>query len=201
VRKSELVRKLSALPEFPAPKPRWEQVATPVEAAAELLLEADGRGDLAGRTVADLGSGTGRLALGAAWLGAEQVVGWEVDPEAVELARRSVADWPVRFEVREMVAPGPPGETVVMNPPFGAQRAGADRPFWEAAFADGRSAVYAFALADSRKFIEGRAVARGVRIEDRRPIPWSLPATFAHHRRRKVELEVDRWVLRPGSSP
>ena len=104
----------------------------------------------------------------------------------VEWVRADVQDW-------SRVA-----DCVVMNPPFGAQRRHADRPFWERALALARRAVYAFALADSRSFIAGQAVARGARIEETRPVAWRLPRTFAHHRARSVALPVDLWVLAPG---
>ncbi len=197
MKRSELVRRLAALPGFPEPDAAREQVATPAEEAADLLLDALARDDLEGRHLADLGSGVGTLAIGAAWLGAASVVGWEVDASAVAIARQAApGDGPVTFEVRPVEPPGPAVDTVVMNPPFGAQRAHADRPFWEAALTGARRAVYAFALPDSRTFIERRAVAHAARIEDRRTIDWRLPATFRHHRRPAVRLSVDRWVLR-----
>jgi putative methylase len=200
VRRAELVRRLDAVPPFANPRPELEQVATPAEAAAELLESALVRGDLEGKAVADLGSGTGRLAIGAGLLGASSVIGWESDEAAVAVAERAAAEvaLTVRFEVREVRPPGPKVDTVVMNPPFGAQRARADRPFWEAALEGGAEAIYAFALADSRSFIERRVVGGLVQLEERRPIPWSLPATFAHHRRRTVPLAVDLWILRTG---
>jgi putative methylase len=203
MRRSELVRALARVPEFEHPDPRREQVATPPERAAELLFEALARGDLEGRTVVDLGSGTGRLAIGAARLGAARVVAVEVDPNAVEIARTAATALhaEVTWETREVGAAIPEADTVVMNPPFGAQTRGADRPFWEAALSRPR-AVYAFALADSRTFIARLTVARGARVEAQRPVPWTLGATFRHHRRRSVELPVDLWVIRTqGPSP
>jgi putative methylase len=84
-----------------------------------------------------------------------------------------------------------------MNPPFGAQRRHADQPFWEAAFRLARRRIYAFALEESRTFIARRTVDSGGRIEETRPVHWELPATFAHHTKRRVKLGVDLWVLRP----
>jgi putative methylase len=179
-----------------------EQVVTPPEAAAELLYEALARGDLQDRTVLDLGSGTGRLALGAALLGARSVVGVERDPAAVRIARVNAEQlgatcrW-VECPVEEW---DEPAETVVMNPPFGAQRKHADAPFWDRAFALAEGAIYAFSLAESRTFIARRAVARAARIETTRPIRWELPATFPHHRKPRVSLSVDLWVLRPENA-
>ncbi|HUI38212.1 MAG TPA: methyltransferase [Thermoplasmata archaeon] len=196
--RAELVRILERVPPFARPVDRLEQVITPSEAAAELLFEALARGDLEGRPVHDLGSGTGRLAIGAAALGARPVTGWEIDPAAVGAARGAAQALgvEVRFEQSGVGAAPVGGGTIVMNPPFGAQRRGADRPFWRTALAGAGRPVYAFALAESRTFIESRAVERGARIEAVRPVPWELPRTFAHHRRRSVSLSVDLWVLR-----
>ena len=176
---------------------------TPPDAAAELLLEAVARGDLVGRTVLDLGSGTGVLAIGAKLLGARRVVGVEQDRGAIEVARANAVRAAVSCEWIEgsVVRYDQPADTVLMNPPFGAQRAHAEDAFWDRAFALGRRSVYAFFLADSRTFIARRAVARAARIEATRPVRWELPATFPHHRKPRVPLAVDLWVLRMENTP
>jgi len=194
MRRSELVRILDAVPPFPDPDPALEQLVTPAERAADLLLEALARGDLEGRTVADLGTGTGRLAIGAAHLGARSVEAYDVDPRAVAVGRAAAPDG-IDWRVGEIADVRTNAETVVMNPPFGAQRRGADQAFWRVAFARPR-AVYAFALVDSRTFIARLAVARGARVEAQRPVDWTLGPTFRHHRKRAVEVPVDLWVLR-----
>ncbi len=154
-------------------------------------------------SVLDLGSGTGRLAIGAALLDAAPVVGVDIDPTLVELARGAAHALGVSVDFRAADVREPAGmaDYVVMNPPFGAQRPGADRPFWEAAFAHARRAVFAFALSESRTFIARRAVASGARVVASRPVPWELPRTFAHHSRRSVPIEVDLWTIRTGHEP
>ncbi len=109
----------------------------------------------------DLGTGTGRLAIGAALLGAGPVVGVDSDDGVLEIARRAASALGVSIEfVHEEVGRwARRADVVVMNPPFGAQRRHADRPFWDAAFRLAGLAVYAFALSDSRTFIARRAVA------------------------------------------
>ncbi len=198
MRRSQLVRALASIPPFPDPRPEWEQVATPAERAADLLEEAVARDDLVGRSVLDLGSGTGTLAIGAALLGARVVRGVEIDPAATRVARAAAK----RLGVSVTFTSGPllptiePADTVVMNPPFGAQHRHADRPFWEAAEGSAKHAIYAFALAESRNFIAARAVAQQIHVELSRPVRWDLPRTFPHHRKRRVPLSVDLWVLR-----
>jgi len=192
------VRALDRVAGFPDPDAASEQVVTPSDAAADLLYEALARGDLEGRTVLDLGSGTGRLAIGAALLGAREVVGVERDPQASRIAQENADRACVEcIWVEGAVADyDRPAETVLMNPPFGAQRKHADAPFWNRAFALAARAIYAFSLAESRTFIARQALARAARIETTRPVRWELPATFPHHRKPRVSLSVDLWVLR-----
>ena len=203
MRRADFVRQIERVPPPEHPRADREQVVTPAEAVAELLFGALAAGDLEGRSVLDLGTGTGRLAIGAALLGAESVLGIDVDPAVLEVAQRAAADAcaSVEFVPSDVAEWTRRADVVVMNPPFGAQRAHADRPFWEAAFRLADRGVYAFALADSRTFIAKRAVAANVHVLETRPIDWALPRTFPHHTRRRVELPVDLWALRTEPPP
>jgi putative methylase len=203
VRTSDLVLRLSKVPPFPQPDRRLEQVATPAEAAAELLFAADRLHPLEDRSVVDLGCGTGRLAIGAALLGADPVRAVEIDPAAAEVARAAARAAGVRIEieVRDVAGYDRSADVVVTNPPFGAQRRHADRPFWDAAFAVARRSVHGFALADSRTFIARRAVERGAHIIETQPVAWDLARTFPHHTRNRVSLPVDRWVIEARREP
>jgi putative methylase len=202
IRQAVLAQTLSQLASLPEPEARREQVATPAGPACTMLYEALARGDLAGRSVADLGCGTGVLAIGAALLGAGPVVGVDADPRAVEIARANARRAGVACEFLDgaVATWSAAVDTVVMNPPFGAQQRHADRPFWDAAYRAARRRIYAFALEASRTFIADSAVARRARVEAIQPIAWRFPRTFPHHRKRSVELPVDLWVLSPGPS-
>ncbi|HTW39538.1 MAG TPA: 50S ribosomal protein L11 methyltransferase [Thermoplasmata archaeon] len=203
MRRSDLVRQIERVPPPEHPRADREQVVAPAEAAADLLFAALAAGELEDRSVLDLGTGTGRLAIGAALLGARSVVGVDLDPALLEVARRAAtsAGASVEFVASDVEPWHRRAELVVMNPPFGAQRAHADRPFWDAAFRLAERSVYAFALADSRTFIAGRAVAAGVHVLETRPVAWELPRTFPHHTRRRVALPVDLWALRTERTP
>ena len=198
MRRSELVRALARVPTPEQPRAELEQVTTPPEAAADLLFAALRSDGLEGRSVTDLGSGTGRLAIGAALLGADPVVGVEIDAGLVAVARAAARAAGIRVDfvprpVREYATPS---DLVVMNPPFGAQRRHADRPFWQAALSLARRSVHAFSLADSRTFIARCAVAHGAHVLETQPVAWELVRTFPHHARRRVTLAVDRWAIR-----
>jgi len=203
VRRSELLRALERIPPFAHPDAALEQVITPSEAAATLLASADRFDGISGRSVLDLGCGTGRLAIGAALLGASPVLGIDVDEGAIDRARSAAADAgvAVEFEVAEVAATSGRADLVVMNPPFGAQSPHADRPFWDRALALAKRSVYAFSLSESRTFIARRAVERGAQVLAVEPVPWALPRTFPHHARRRVPLDVDLWALRTEPDP
>lgn len=203
MRRAELVRALERIPPPASPRADLEQVVTPAERAADLLETTATEGGLVGRSVIDLGSGTGRLAIGAALLGAGPVLGIETDPECVRAALEAAEKLSVDVEFRcaEVQDFHGASDYVVMNPPFGAQRRGADRPFWDAAFATAEQAIFAFALSESRTFIARRAVARSAHVVATRPVPWELPRTFAHHSRRRVPLAVDLWTIRTHQEP
>jgi len=203
VQREELVRRIQSVPAPSEPSAPLEQVATPAETAVDLLTILDRRFGLSGRSVLDLGCGTGRLAIGAALFGAHPVVGLEVDARLAPVARAAAraAGASVDFRVSDVTEWGRPADIVVMNAPFGAQRRYADRPFWDRAFALARISIGAFASSASRTFIARLALDRGAHVIEVEPVPWNLPRTFPHHRRAKVRLAVDRWVLATESKP
>jgi putative methylase len=203
MRRSELVRRLEAVPPFLRPRPDLEQVVTPAEAAADLLETAVRLAGLEGSSVADLGCGTGRLAIGAALLGAAPVVGVDVDPDPLPLARGTAeaAGVTVEFVEADVRAWERPVDLVLMNPPFGAQRRHADRPFWEAARRIAGRWLFAFSLAESRTFIARWAVARDARIIETHPVAWTLGRTFPHHTHARAPISVDLWAIATSVEP
>jgi putative methylase len=143
VRKLELELLLSQIVPYPSPKPSLEQYTIPADVAATMLyIAAYSYGDIVDKTVLDLGCGTGRLALGAAFLGAKQVVGVDIDKDAVKVAFENS----VRTDLKEKVqwitgdidAVDGNFDTVLQNPPFGVQRRKADRKFLEKALESGK---------------------------------------------------------------
>ena len=71
-------------PDFEIPKPELEQYSTPPDIAFEIIKKVNLAGNLSGK-IADLGCGTGRLAIAASILGAD-VTGYEIDEDAINLS-------------------------------------------------------------------------------------------------------------------
>ncbi|WP_135851176.1 METTL5 family protein [Halorussus salinus] len=87
--KAALERRLSRVEEFADPRLDFEQYPTPADLAAHLVHLASVQGDLAGATVVDLGTGTGMLALGAAFCDPARVLALDRDPAALAQAREN----------------------------------------------------------------------------------------------------------------
>jgi putative methylase len=192
----QLEMSLQRLAGFSKPHAALEQYPTPAPLAARLLYHAFMKGDLKGRTVCDLGSGTGVLAIGAALLGAEDVRGIEIDPDAVQVAEENAAlvNTEVEFIIGDVNDPALPGrigsrDIVIMNPPFGAQKVHADRPFIDCALQTA-PVTYGIFNAGSRQFIQTYTRTRATINE---VIGGKLPIrrTFSFHTKDVQEIEVE----------
>jgi putative methylase len=196
-----LEMRLERIAGFDRPRVDLEQYVTPAEVAARLLFHAFLHGDIEGRRVCDLGCGTGVLACGAALLGASSAAGIDIDPAAVRTAQRNAVALGVSVRVvdgdlRDPAALGSicPCDTVVMNPPFGAQKRHADRPFIDAALSCA-GVVYGIFNEGSRAFLASYIRGRG-EIDEVVACAFPMKRTFAHHTkdRRDIPVEVIRIV-------
>lgn len=183
MKKVRLEQILQSLEPVPAPKANIEQYATPAAVAAEVVFIAAGRGDISARRVLDAGCGNGVLGIAAQLLGAAEVVGIDVDEDAIRTAERNAqqvgADVVWRkgdiAEIREQF------DTVVMNPPFGAQTKHADLPFLDKALSIAE-VVYSFHNAVTQEFLVRRIGAMGGVVTDRAEYEFPIPQTFRFHR-------------------
>jgi putative methylase len=196
-----LERRLAELATFENPDRELEQYPTPADLAAHLLHDADLRGDLSG-TVVDLGTGTGVLALGAALRGPDRVIGIERDPATLALARENQRavdpPTPVAWLRGDATRPAVRTDdaTVVMNPPFGAQRGNrhADRDFLEAA-ADIGAVSYSIHNAGSEKFVEGVADDAGATVTHAFEARLDLDRQFDHHSAETETITVEAFRI------
>ena len=187
---------LQRLAGFSRPQAALEQYQTPAPLAARLLYHALMKGDIEGKRVCDLGCGTGVLAIGAALLGAESVVGIDIDERALAVARRNadLLETDITFLSADLRDGGcreriGACDTVVMNPPFGAQKAHADRPFIDCALAVA-GVTYCIFNAGSIPFVEAYTAHRA-EITEKIGGAFPIRRTFAFHRRDMQEIEVE----------
>ncbi|NMB78406.1 MAG: methyltransferase [Methanomicrobiales archaeon] len=186
---------LQRLSGFTNPRASLEQYQTPAPLAARLLFHALMKGDIEGKRVCDLGCGTGILAIGAALLGAESVAGADIDEAALAVAAKNAAllDTDVEFLAldlrdgcRDRIGTC---DTVIMNPPFGAQKAHADRPFIDCALALA-PVTYSIFNAGSAQFVKAYTQGRA-EITEKVGGAFPIKRTFAFHTRDVQEIEVE----------
>lgn len=143
IRKSILEKFLKQIEANPKPKAILEQYPTSIKTAAKILhLIAYSNLDILGKNILDLGCGTGRFALGAAFLGAQKVVGIDLDNSAIKLARNYAQklklDKNTSWINGDISTISGQFDTVVQNPPFGIQKRYADRKFLKKALEVGK---------------------------------------------------------------
>jgi putative methylase len=201
--RAALERRLSAVEGFAEPRAELEQYATPADLVSHVVHEAAMAGDLDGRTVLDLGTGTGAFALAAALSGAARVVGVELDPAALALARANErrvdppvgVDW-VRGDATRLPACPDGPATVLANPPFGAHRAnrGADRGFLLAA-AEAATVSYTVHNEGSEAFVRALAADEGGAVTRAYRAALTVPGQFGHHTAERRDLPVEVYRI------
>jgi putative methylase len=198
-RKKDLEIILQKLPPHPAPMVKLEQYPTPAIIAADILYNAYLEGDIADKIVLDLGCGTGIFAIGAKLLGADKVMGIDIDGTGLAIGKGysealsldidfiegdiNSLDNSIYSDIRI--------NTVIQNPPFGAQKSsrGADRTFLEKAIALSE-VVYSIHLSKTQKFIELLVDRLGGEITMKKEYIFPINHMFFFHSKENVNYEV-----------
>ncbi len=191
---------LSQLRGFPDPIPSKEQYEISDSVAATMLFTAATQGDIEGKFVYDLGCGPGRLAVGAALLGARHVMGVDIDSKVLNVAEQNAIQVGVQeqieFIAQDIETITAQADTVLMNAPFGVQRVHADQPFLQKALEIGE-VIYSLHKASEggRKFISRFVSNLGGRISFIQELPMVLPATMHFHEKNKHIIQVDFYRI------
>ena len=220
IRKLDLEMLLSQIEPHPSPKPSLEQYTIPADVAATMLyIAAYTHNDIVNKTILDLGCGTGRLALGAAFLGAEKVVGVDIDKIAIKVAYENSVKTELKNRVQWIAADidvvHGKFDTVLQNPPFGVQKRKADRKFLEKALEVGK-VIYSLHKSSHKdktfikklktcgtaivpvspsSFIKKFVGEHGGTIKAVYAMLTTIPHMFNFHTKRKHEFVVDLYII------
>ncbi len=219
IRKLDLELFLSKIAPQPSPKAHLEQYTTSESVASTMLYIAYTNNDVSGKTVLDLGCGTGKLALGACFLGAENVVGIDIDKLAIKTAFENSLKVNLARKVDlingDINAINGGFDTVVQNPPFGVQTREADRAFIVKALELANS-VYSlhshpetdkqlikqlkassngFLQVTPSPFLERFVAQHGGAVKAVYAMLMTIPKMFDFHTKTKHDFIVDLYVI------
>mmetsp|Transcript_8643 Transcript_8643/g.36016 ORF Transcript_8643/g.36016 Transcript_8643/m.36016 type:complete len:222 (+) Transcript_8643:44-709(+) len=182
---------------FRKPKIKLEQYATTAELAASILITMDETyDDIEGKVIADFGCGCGILSIGADLLGADHVIGLDVDTDALEIAQENQEHFEssVDFMLLDVTKALPRRGTVdivVMNPPFGTKtKVGIDALFVQRALSIA-PVVYSLHKTSTRKYFMKNAAAWGAEVDCVAEMRFALPKTYKFHKQKSVDIQVD----------
>ena len=182
MKKRSLEISLEKLAKPTDPKPELEQYTTPADIAADMLWTALSYGDVQGKRIADLGCGGGILGIGAALIGASDVVCYDSDPGMIPLVYSNSEAAKVKVEAicSEVRSIEGHFDTVVQNPPFGAQNPGADRPFLLAAIRIS-DVAYSLHLAETTEFVAKFCKSQKAEVQHIKNYKFKIPFMFEFH--------------------
>ncbi|KAJ8556556.1 hypothetical protein K7X08_035731 [Anisodus acutangulus] len=196
---------LGSLEQFSTPKIELEQYPTGAHIASRMLYTAENSfEDVNSKVVADFGCGCGTLGLAAGLLGAESVIGLDIDTESLEIASANMDELEldmdfIQCDIRNLKRRGQIVETVVMNPPFGTRRKGADMDFLSAAMKVASQAVYSLHKTTTREHVK-RAALRDYNARSAEVIcelRYDVPQLYKFHKKKEVDIAVDLWRFVP----
>ena len=193
MKKKELEIILQKIPAFDSPSFTLEQYLTPAGIAADIIFTAHQNGDIEDKVVFDLGCGTGIFAIGAILTGAKKVVGFDIDKKSVEIAKKYAEknNLKVEFLVKDVLDIKVRCDTIIMNPPFGAQKSNlkADRKFIEKGF-NISSVIYSLHLKKTVPFIEKMILALEGEITYYKNYIFKIKHTYNFHEKKTVDYDV-----------
>ncbi|XP_052200639.1 uncharacterized protein LOC127807016 isoform X1 [Diospyros lotus] len=195
---------LGTLQQFPNPKIELEQYPTGPHIASRMLYTAENSfEDVSNKVVADFGCGCGTLGIAAALLGAEHVICLDIDAQSLEVASINAEDLElemdfVQCDVSNLGWRGPVVDTVVMNPPFGTRKKGADMGFLSVALNIASQAVYSLHKTTTRDHVKRAAMQYGASsAEVLCELRFDVPQLYKFHKKKEVDIAVDLWRFVP----
>jgi len=193
MKQKELEIILQKVPTYEQPNPYIEQYMTQANIAADIIFTAYGFGDIQDKKVIDLGCGTGIFSFGAKYVNAKEVIGIDIDEESIKIAKNYAEknNEDIQFIIKDVKDLDIKCDTVIMNPPFGAQKSNrwADRRFIEKGFEIAK-VIYSLHLTKTLDFIEKMILALDGEISYYKKYDFSIKHSFSFHSKKALKFDV-----------
>jgi len=195
---------LQHIPQHPAPVPHLEQYQTPACIAADILFTAFHFKDIQKCHIADYGCGTGIFAIGAALLGAKKISAIDIDPQALTIAKDFAEEHnlSITFIQSTITNITTHCDTVIMNPPFGAQFANrnTDRIFLATALKNA-TVIYSLHLAKTSPFVKKIIQDLNGSITAHKDYLFPISHQFHFHTKKSVTYPVTLFRILKRHKP
>lgn len=199
LRRKHVAILLSQLEPIPNPRLEWESYTIDAESAATMVyIAAHEHNDIAGKSVIDLGCGSGILAIAASLFGAGWVVGVDINKEAIRAALRNArkVGAEVDFINGDIACISGHFKTTLMNPPFGSWHKGADTIFIEKAL-EISDIIYSLHKRSPkvRSFLGKFISEHGGTIDRIYELDITIKGTFSFHKKRYYRVKADLYRI------
>jgi len=193
MKKKKLEIFLQKVPSFINPNPNLEQYLTPANIAADIIFIAHQFADINNKIIIDLGCGTGIFSFGAYITGAKKVIGVDIDKDCIEIAKKYAKkiNHEISFLVNNVSNFEGECDTILMNPPFGAQKSNIniDRIFIDKGF-ENASVLYSIHLTKTIPFIEKLIEVKGGEITFSKKYKFPIKWIFDFHKKKVVNYDI-----------
>jgi putative methylase len=166
---------------------------TPANIAADIIFTACQYGDIQDKKVVDLGCGTGIFSVGAKLANAKEVIGIDIDEKSIEIAKdyAEKINEDVKFIAEDVKDVDIKCDTVIMNPPFGAQKSNrwADRRFIEKGFEIAK-VIYSLHLSKTLDFIEKMISSLNGEITYYKKYVFPIKHSFSFHNKKSQKFNI-----------
>ncbi|XP_020966129.1 methyltransferase-like protein 5, partial [Arachis ipaensis] len=133
------------------------------------------------------------------------VLSIDIDPESLEIASLNAEELEVDMDfiqsnVMDLRWRGQIVHTVIMNPPFGTRKKGADLDFLNVALKVASQAVYSLHKSSTREHVKRTALRdfNASNVEVLCELRYDLSKLYKFHKKKEVDIAVDLWRFVPG---
>ena len=196
-----IISDLESIETFSSPKDYLEQYQTPPSVAGEMIHYISNNYSLKNFSIADLGCGTGILGIAAALCGCKNVFLFDIDEEALEIAKNNVENLElndniqiIQMDVNQLRLCKKLNkffDLVITNPPFGIRSEnGADVEFLKTASYLCNNTIFSLHKFSTVNFLKKFYNKNGISDIKSFKIEYKLPKTYKFQKKKEKNIDV-----------
>ena len=196
-----IISDLESLETFSSPKDYLEQYQTPASVAGEMIHYISNNYSIQNYSIADLGCGTGILGIAAALCGCKNVFLFDIDEEALEIAKNNVESLELNDNIQIIQTDvnqlrlckklNKFFDLVITNPPFGIRSEnGADVEFLKTASYLCNNTIFSLHKFSTVNFLKKFYNKNGISDIKSFKIEYNLPKIYKFQKKKEKNIDV-----------